>query len=281
MCDEAGGGDPRPPLRRTCRPRLFLSGISYEALFCKARIVRRFNSKGPTRTGPILADERTRTAQGGRLSVLSALHHDHRAPAWGRRTTKGANSAPPPGSGSDQPRERAACASTGWPMRARMAAYSAWNSAPSRLSHSSSDGVNGRGAQEIAGLGLGEDVDAEADVVPPVFVEFAMLVRERVKRRGAKRKHLTATARAQRGRQDDRTAVALDVAPKVRESATKADVIVHQDVIASGLDLSVERRLEGEAVEATRSSVPDRVGLHDRPPRAPSVSPSRGSVRRG
>ena len=166
-------------------------------------------------------------------------------------------------------------------MRARMAAYSAWNSAPSRLSHSSSDGVNGRGAQEIAGLGLGEDVDAEADVVPPVFVEFAMLVRERVKRSGAKRKHLTATARAQRGRQDDRTAVALDVAPKVRESATKADVIVHQDVIASGLDLSVERRLEGEAVEATRSSVPDRVGLHDRPPRAPSVSPSRGSVRRG
>jgi hypothetical protein len=71
-----------------------------------------------------------------------------------------------------------------------MAAYSAWNSAPSRLSHSSSDGVNGRGAEEIAGFGLGEDVDAEADVVPPVFVEeFAMLLRERVKRLGAQRKY--------------------------------------------------------------------------------------------
>ena len=70
-----------------------------------------------------------------------------------------------------------------------MAAYSAWNSAPSRLSHSSFDGVNGRGADEIAGFGLGEDVDAEADVVPPVVVEeLAMLLRERVKRLGAQRK---------------------------------------------------------------------------------------------
>ncbi len=68
-------------------------------------------------------------------------------------------------------------APTAWPMRARMAAYSAWNSAPSRLSHSSSDGVNGRGAEEIAGLGFGEDVDAEADVVPPLIVEeLAMLL---------------------------------------------------------------------------------------------------------
>src|ERR1019366_271551 len=101
-------------------------------------------------------------------------------------------------------------------MRARMAAYSAWNSAPSRLSHSSSDGVNGRGAEEIAGFGFGEDVDAEADVVPPVFVEeFAMLLKERVKRLGAQRKYLTSTARAQRGRQDDGAAVALDVAPEV------------------------------------------------------------------
>jgi hypothetical protein len=125
-------------------------------------------------------------------------------------------------------------------MRARMAAYSAWNSAPSRLSHSSSDGVNGRGAEEIAGFGLGEDVDAEADVVPPVFVEeFAMLLRERVKRLGAQRKYLTSTARAQRGRQDDRAAVALDMAPKVREGATEADMIVHEDVVASGLDLPV------------------------------------------
>ncbi len=108
-------------------------------------------------------------------------------------------------------------------MRARMAAYSAWNSAPSRLSHSTSDGVNGRGAEEIAGLGFGEDVDAEADVVPPVFVEeFAMLLRERVKRLGAQRKYLTSTARAQRGRQDDGAAVALDVAPEVRERATEA-----------------------------------------------------------
>ena len=77
-------------------------------------------------------------------------------------------------------------------MRARMAAYSAWNSAPSRLSHSSSDGVNGRGAEEIAGFGLGEDVDAEADV----------------------------------------------------------------DVVASGLDLPVKRRLESEAVEAPRRVCP-------------------------
>jgi hypothetical protein len=58
-----------------------------------------------------------------------------------------------------------------------MAVYSAWNSAPSRLSHSSSDGVNRWGSEEIAGLCLGEEVDADADLVPPVFVEeFAMLL---------------------------------------------------------------------------------------------------------
>jgi hypothetical protein len=149
-------------------------------------------------------------------------------------------------------------------MRARMAAYSAWNSAPSRLSHSNSNGVNGRGAEEIAGLGLGEEVDAEADVFLPVFVEeFAMLLRERVKRLGTERKCLTSAARAQGGRQDDHAAVALDVAPKVREGAAEADVVVHEDVVAPGLDLSVERRLEREAVEATRTRVSDRVRLHD------------------
>jgi hypothetical protein len=73
--------------------------------------------------------------------------------------------------GSGQPEERPARVPTAWPMRARMAAYSALNSAPSRLSHSSSDGVNGRGAEEITGLGFDEDVDAEADVFSPVFVE--------------------------------------------------------------------------------------------------------------
>jgi hypothetical protein len=107
-------------------------------------------------------------------------------------------------------------------MRARMAAYSAWNPAPSRLSHSSSDGVNRWGAEEIAGLGLGENVDAETNVVPPVFVEeFAMLVTRKVKRLGVQRKYLTSTARAQRSRQDDGAAVALDVARKVREGATR------------------------------------------------------------
>jgi hypothetical protein len=79
-----------------------------------------------------------------------------------------------------------------------MAAYSAWNSAPSRLSHSSSDGVNGRGAEQIAGLGLGEEVDAEADEVSPVVVErFAMLLGESVKRLGAECKYLAAAACAQ------------------------------------------------------------------------------------
>jgi len=53
-----------------------------------------------------------------------------------------------------------------------------------------------------------------------------------VKRLGAQRKYLTSTARAQRGRQDDRAAVALDMAPKVREGATEADMIVHEDVVA-------------------------------------------------
>ncbi len=40
--------------------------------------------------------------------------------------------------------------------------------------------------EEIAGLGFGEDVDAEADVVSPVFVEdLAMLLRESEASRGA------------------------------------------------------------------------------------------------
>jgi hypothetical protein len=146
-----------------------------------------------------------------------------------------------------------------------MAAYSAWNSAPSRLSHSSSDGVNGRGAEEIAGLGFGEEVDAEADEVPPVVVEeFAMLLKERVKRLGTERKYLTSAARAQRGRQDHGAALALDVTPKVRESAAEADVVVHEDMVASGLDLSVERWLESKAVEAICPRMPNRVRLHDR-----------------
>ena len=58
--------------------------------------------------------------------------------------------------------------------------------------------------------------------------------------------------------------MALDVAPKVREGAIEADMIVHEDVVASGLNLPVKRRLEGEAVEAPRPCVPDRVRLHDR-----------------
>jgi hypothetical protein len=60
---------------------------------------------------------------------------------------------------------------------------------PSRLSHSRSESVEGRGATEVARFGLCEEVDAEAELLPPVGIEgFAMLCAESLKRWDAKRK---------------------------------------------------------------------------------------------
>jgi hypothetical protein len=66
---------------------------------------------------------------------------------------------------------------------ALISGYSRGNSLPSRLSHSSSDGVKGRGAAEVPCLGLGEEIDAETEVFPPLGVEgFAMLLSKSLKR---------------------------------------------------------------------------------------------------
>lgn len=55
--------------------------------------------------------------------------------------------------------------------------YCSWNSLRSRFSHSSSDGVKARGTKEVAGLGLCEGVEPEAEAFLPVAFEgFAMLL---------------------------------------------------------------------------------------------------------
>ena len=50
-------------------------------------------------------------------------------------------------------------------------------------------------------------------------------------------------------------------------------MIVHEDVVACGLDLPVKRRLESEAVEAPRPGVPVRIRLHDRQRRVEPATP--------
>lgn len=78
-----------------------------------------------------------------------------------------------------------------------------------------------------------------------------------------KRKDLTPLAGAQRRGQDDPTALALDVTPKVRKGAAKANVIIDEHAGASGLNISCKRGLERQAVKTARSGVSDGVGLVD------------------
>ncbi len=116
---------------------------------------------------------------------------------------------------------------------------------PSRLSHSNSDGVKGRGAAEVACLGFCEELDSEAEFFPPVGVEgFAMFLAESLKRRKPKRKGLTIATGAHGGRQENASAATLDVASKVGEGSPKTDVIVDEKVRATGDDRPVESRLE-------------------------------------
>ena len=136
---------------------------------------------------------------------------------------------------------------------------------PSRLSHSSSDGVNGRGAEEITGAGFGDDVGAEADVVPPVFVEeFAMLLRERVKasRRTAQLPHFDGARSTWSPRRRRRRGSRCG--PEGSRACYRGRHDRPRGRVTSGLDLPVKRRLESEAVEAPRPGVPDRIRLHDR-----------------
>jgi hypothetical protein len=58
--------------------------------------------------------------------------------------------------------------------------------------------------------------------------------------------------------------VALDVAPEVGEGGPEADMVVYEEVDATGLYGSVEGRLEGEAMEAAGSCVTDGVRLDER-----------------
>jgi len=68
----------------------------------------------------------------------------------------------------------------------------------------SSDGVNGRGAKEVAGLCFGETVEPEAELlVPELFEGVAMLLPQRLVRFRTQRKDLTPPARAHRGGGDD------------------------------------------------------------------------------
>jgi len=142
--------------------------------------------------------------------------------------------------------------------------YCSLNSLPSRLSHSISDGVNGRGAKEVACLGFGEGVEAEAEVLSPVLVEGdAMLLQQIVKGFGTQRKDLAPPARAQRRRQNDPTASALDMAAQIRQRAAEPDMIIDQEIRLPGLHGPLEGRLEDPAMKAARARVANRVRLDD------------------
>lgn len=76
-------------------------------------------------------------------------------------------------------------------MAARISANFTANSLPSRCSHSSPDGVNGRGAKEVAGFSFGETVEPEAELLlQGLFEKVAMLLPQRLVRFRAQRKDL-------------------------------------------------------------------------------------------
>lgn len=144
-----------------------------------------------------------------------------------------------------------------------MRLYSSLNSRPSRISHSISDGVNGRGTKEVACLGFGEEVEPKSEgFLPVAFEGFAMFAPEILAGFGLQCKDLAPAASAQGRRQDDAPASRLDVAPQVCQRSAETDVIVHQDVELAGRDGSGEGGLERQTVEAVRARVANRVGLN-------------------
>src|SRR4051812_2371813 len=80
---------------------------------------------------------------------------------------------------------------------------------------------------------------------------------------GAQRKDFAPPAGAERARQDDLTALALDVPAQVREGSAEADVVVDENVGPPGEHGPGEERLERQPMEAARPRVADGVGLDD------------------